>query len=338
MNMSDANVDQRREAIRAALRESPGISDRQLGKRLGVHHVTIGTQRKAMENAGELQRAAATLGPDGKSYSKDRRKAGKAKASKPVSLGRLVSTAMSNLMRRAEKEHRMPELAQAFQSYVERLGTKNKGTGAVLPAVLKKDIEPALPSVPEPALPDLRTRHAGGVSNDRVDFDTPEVPAAEERKRRAAEANAAARHFQAQTLRDVRRDILVAPAALGDNDQKNVIIPDADNDDYGDLPTEEQVALSEVEAPKTLPEPPPLLGQEPGHWWEKATVMSFFPATQCGVVGLATGGNLQIVHTTLREDGLVLEKGAEVDVRLVMVRRDGREFLRVTGLGHPELA
>jgi hypothetical protein len=123
----------------------------------------------------------------------------------------------------------------------------------------------------------------------------------------------------APPIRDVARDIN----------------PDLDDDD---LSTEEQVALSEVEAPKTLPEPPPLPGQEPGHWWEKAAVMSFSPTTQCGVVGLATGADLQIVHTTLREDGLVLEKGAEVDVRLVRVRHDGREFLRVTGLGHPELA
>jgi predicted ArsR family transcriptional regulator len=70
MNTSNVNVDQRREAIRAALQESPGISDRQLGKRLGVHHVTIGAQRKAMESAGEIERATTTLGADGKSYSK----------------------------------------------------------------------------------------------------------------------------------------------------------------------------------------------------------------------------------------------------------------------------
>jgi predicted ArsR family transcriptional regulator len=115
MNMSNVNVDQRREAIRAALRESPGISDRQLAKRLGMHHVTVGTQRKAMEAAGEIQRAATSLGADGKTYAKakaSRPKPVRAKANMPVSMARLVSTAMSNLLRLAKKERRMPELAQ----------------------------------------------------------------------------------------------------------------------------------------------------------------------------------------------------------------------------------
>jgi hypothetical protein len=105
----------KQEAISAALRESPGLSNRQIAKRVGgAHHDTVGTARKAMEASGERQRTDTVTGGDGKTYSTSKPKA---KAKKPVSIDKLMSSAMAGLLRAAQKDGRLEDLADAFRRY-----------------------------------------------------------------------------------------------------------------------------------------------------------------------------------------------------------------------------
>jgi hypothetical protein len=114
----------------------------------------------------------------------------------------------------------------------------------------------------------------------------------------------------APKVRDVARDIQ----------------PDADNDDYGDLPTEERIAL--YEDPACLNRTPAAgSGREPeptrvGEWWEFAKVVHLHQATQCGRVRLHYGVELNFTDKTPLEPGLVLKVGLEVDCR--MVEQPGR--------------
>lgn len=44
--------------IRDQLKDTPGVSDRQIAKRLGVHHSTVGSARNELEQNGEVANLA----------------------------------------------------------------------------------------------------------------------------------------------------------------------------------------------------------------------------------------------------------------------------------------
>lgn len=62
------NAEQRRELIREQLRETPEKSDRQIARDLGVHQSTVGTQRKELEECGQVSKLDTSTGADGKQY------------------------------------------------------------------------------------------------------------------------------------------------------------------------------------------------------------------------------------------------------------------------------
>lgn len=47
-------------------RAAPEKSDRQLAKAIGVHHETVGVQRKELESTGGIRQLDRTVGADGK--------------------------------------------------------------------------------------------------------------------------------------------------------------------------------------------------------------------------------------------------------------------------------
>ncbi len=55
-------------AIIQALKHEPMLSNRQIAKQVGCHHVSVGIARTKLENAGELPRGNTVTGGDGKSY------------------------------------------------------------------------------------------------------------------------------------------------------------------------------------------------------------------------------------------------------------------------------
>ncbi len=54
--------------IREQLKETPEQSDRQIAKALGVHQTTVGTQRKELEEEGQVSKSDTSTGADGKEY------------------------------------------------------------------------------------------------------------------------------------------------------------------------------------------------------------------------------------------------------------------------------
>lgn len=70
LNMARRHLsqEQRRELIRQQLKETPEKSDRQIAKALGVHQSTVGTQRRSMENSGQVSKLDTSTGADGKRY------------------------------------------------------------------------------------------------------------------------------------------------------------------------------------------------------------------------------------------------------------------------------
>lgn len=60
--------EQKQELIKAQLRETPEKSDRQIGRELGVHQTTVGTQRKHLESTGQVSKLDTLIGIDGKQY------------------------------------------------------------------------------------------------------------------------------------------------------------------------------------------------------------------------------------------------------------------------------
>jgi hypothetical protein len=261
---------------------------------LGCHHVTVGLQRKSLEKAGELQPLATTLGADGKTYTrakltKPTAPATTNKAPPPASMDKLVAAAFSPLVRKAQREGRIEELAGALQRYADRrLGAKAPDTGiAASPVVYPDDNEPS----------DALARRL-----------------ADERQRRAAEVNAKCR--PPMTLRDVRHDIAFAS-----------ITPVAPDDD-GDLPTEERVAdraalqrhrdggdTAERDVSTLAPSPSdasnetgmgvpagtPVASPESESFWESGTVVHFH-ATRCGKVRIQGVGDYPFDQRTLAND------------------------------------
>src|SRR5262249_27382601 len=58
--------DQKRQLIADQLRETPGRSNRWVGKQLGVHHATVASVRGEMEGTGQIIQFERTVGEDGK--------------------------------------------------------------------------------------------------------------------------------------------------------------------------------------------------------------------------------------------------------------------------------
>src|SRR5262249_18260866 len=56
----------KRQVIADQLRETPGRSNRWVGKRLGVHHATVASVRSEMEGTGQIIQFQRTVGEDGK--------------------------------------------------------------------------------------------------------------------------------------------------------------------------------------------------------------------------------------------------------------------------------
>ncbi|MGF6470141.1 hypothetical protein [Paraburkholderia youngii] len=65
--------EQRREVIAKVLREQPMRSDREIAKRFGVHHTTVGTVRSKLEDKGVVAKVATTIGANGKEQSRKRK-------------------------------------------------------------------------------------------------------------------------------------------------------------------------------------------------------------------------------------------------------------------------
>lgn len=62
------NREQKQQLIREQLMETPERSDRQIGRELGVHPTTVGTQRRTLEESGQVSKLDTSIGSDGKQY------------------------------------------------------------------------------------------------------------------------------------------------------------------------------------------------------------------------------------------------------------------------------
>lgn len=87
---------QKQELIKAQLRETPERSDRQIARDLGVHQSTVGTQRKKLEQSGQVSKLDTSIGADGKEYPR-----------KPVSV--------FNPTKREERAMKKPEVVERMQ-------------------------------------------------------------------------------------------------------------------------------------------------------------------------------------------------------------------------------
>ncbi len=70
LNMARRHLtqEQKRELVRQQLMETPEVSDRQIGKELGVSDKTVGTQRKGLQARAEIPHLDKIRGADGKAY------------------------------------------------------------------------------------------------------------------------------------------------------------------------------------------------------------------------------------------------------------------------------
>jgi hypothetical protein len=292
----------KQEAIRAALRESPGLSNRQIAKRIGgAHHVTVGNVRKALEASGELPRADTVTGGDGKTYSKAKTSKPKAKAHKPASLDEQVTRAMASLLRQSRKGGGVDELADAFRRYyaahlVPPRVTPGVDITAVLAAELKR----------RKAVAEISNHHGTSPLAEVVtEVADPPTATVNQPEQSVSEA-APQKSSPSLKVRDVARDIT----------------PDADNDDYGDLPTEERIALHEDQAAlerhqgETASEPK--TASLPEGQWMRGDVVYINQFTQCGRVCLPDFGDLGFTDRTPRAAGLKLQQGLEVECRFVL--------------------
>jgi hypothetical protein len=69
LNLARRQLDQasKRAIIADQLRETPGRSNRWIGKQLGVHHATVASVRAGLEGTGQIIQFERTLGADNKS-------------------------------------------------------------------------------------------------------------------------------------------------------------------------------------------------------------------------------------------------------------------------------
>ena len=70
LNMARRHLtrEQRREMIRAQVKDTPELSDRQIAKMLGVSHSTIGIIRGELIESGQVDESTTSIGLDGKEY------------------------------------------------------------------------------------------------------------------------------------------------------------------------------------------------------------------------------------------------------------------------------
>lgn len=146
--------------------------------------------------------------------------------------------------------------------------------------------------------------------------DVPEVPA-----KKAAVHN----------VRDVALDI--QPADDADLQRSQRVTSDAATLEPTDerVAHEDEAALNRKPAAVEASEPAP----EPEGWWELGRVVHLHFATQCGRVRLDDGAELNFTDKTLREPGLVLRVGVEVDCRVIEVADSGRRYVRAVELAKP---
>ena len=74
LNLARRQLDQagKRAIVADQLRETPGRSNRWVGKQLGVHHATVASVRADLEGTGQIIQLERTVGADGKSRPADR--------------------------------------------------------------------------------------------------------------------------------------------------------------------------------------------------------------------------------------------------------------------------
>ena len=74
LNMARRHLtrEQRREMIRAQIKDTPELSDRQIAKMLGVSHSTVGIIRRELIESGQVDESTTSLGSDGKEYKRHR--------------------------------------------------------------------------------------------------------------------------------------------------------------------------------------------------------------------------------------------------------------------------
>lgn len=302
-----ANVadEQRREAIKAALKTSPQLSNRAIGARVGAHHVTVGKVRNLLESAGELSKVDKALGADGKVYS--RRKhvthadgptsatpicgmqhtngvARVAREPRPdISsqnvlarniLAEQVSRANASLMQTAREDGRLDELADALHALADRLSTRAKGVEVPHQAA-------------EPIAPPLF------------------VPITNNSKPAANAPPAHVRSWQ-EVVRDIDPGARVHPHATAAHD---------DVDRVEEAKTGIPVSGAE-ERPAERQLPPE------GSEWAQGRIVHLHVFTQCGRVHVPEFGELNFTDHTPRGGGLVLEPGLAVACR-VKLRPDG---------------
>jgi hypothetical protein len=252
------------------------------------------------------------------------------KVPKPVPmLDEQVKMAMAGLLRVARKDGRLDELADAFRRYyaahlVPPRVAPSMDVAAVLAAELKRRKDAAAVAIVTP--PSGVSTSSAEVADASAVAIVPKVvtevavPPSVAAKPHDVATHAVARDPEEpyggsppQKRRDLARDIT----------------PDADNDEYGELPTEERIALHEDRAamhrhaPRQdadeVREPEPRVEE----WWELGKVVHLHQATQCGRVCLSEGGEeLHFTDRTPLEPGLVLKVGQQVDCRVV--ERPGR--------------
>ncbi len=58
--------EQKRQFVANQLRETPGRSNRWVGRQLGVHHATVASVQGEMQSTGQLIQFERTVGEDGK--------------------------------------------------------------------------------------------------------------------------------------------------------------------------------------------------------------------------------------------------------------------------------
>ena len=69
LNLARRQLDQagKRAIVADQLRETPGRSNRWIGKQLGVHHATVAAVRSGLEGTGQIIQLERTVGADNKS-------------------------------------------------------------------------------------------------------------------------------------------------------------------------------------------------------------------------------------------------------------------------------
>jgi hypothetical protein len=288
-----------RTRIRAALLATPVESNRTIARRIGCHHVTVGTVRKLLESTGEISKVDKTVGADGKAYS---RQPIKVKTQEPPSLDEQVAEATAPLVQAARTNGRRDELIGALRALLDRLaGDQPHVKDVQAPNVIEPEAIRDGDSADiqrETIAEEIEPTPGAGVS------DGPEIhPVIAEPVGKAQWPPAASvPRAHVRPLRDVMRDITPS---------------DAPNSSYAVSAEGVEERLADVEEAEEYP-PVQLAPATPREGnWILGTVAYINAFTQCGRVYFPKCGDLQFSDRTPREAGLVLRRGLEVDCRFV---------------------